>query len=136
MTLRRLLVLSALVCPLSLAFGPAARAADINGAWAHDKASCNQIYVKRNGQISFTEDADLHGTGFIIEANRIRGKLATCSIKKRKDDGSTVHLIATCSTDVAVETIQFSLKIDSDSQITRLYPGVPELDTPYQRCPL
>ena len=78
--------------------------------------------------------ADVYGSGFIYEKNRLRGKIATCAIVAQKEDGDILHLISTCSTDVALETVQLSLRIDNANQITRFFPGVPELKTEYYRC--
>jgi hypothetical protein len=115
---------------------PAVKAADLNGAWANDVSICNKIFEKKDGTISMTRDSDMHGSGFIIDGNQIRGKVATCTIKSRKEDGSLLQLVATCSTDVALSTVQFSLKIDSENQMTRVFPGIPEMQMPYVRCPL
>jgi hypothetical protein len=115
---------------------PAANAFDLDGAWANDVSICNKIFEKKNNTISMTRDSDMHGSGFIIAGNQIRGKVATCTIKSRKEDGSILQLVATCSTDVALSTVQFSLKIDNENQMTRVFPGIPEMAMPYVRCPL
>jgi hypothetical protein len=111
-----------------------AHATDIDGVWASDARSCNRIYVKANNRISFAKDSDLHGSGFIIEKDRIRGKMANCSIKLRKEKATRVELIATCSTDIAVETVQFSLRIEGPNKVIREFPGIPEMAIPYERC--
>ena len=111
-------------------------AADLTGAWASDAKACDKIFVKRNGNIAIANDADLYGSGFIIEQNRIRGKIAACDIIARKEDGTVTHLVAKCATDIAFQDVQFSLKLDNENKITRLYPGVPELSVSYFRCPL
>jgi hypothetical protein len=115
---------------------PAAHAVDLNGAWANDVAACDKIFEKKNNTVSMTRDSDMHGSGFIIDGNQIRGKVATCTVKSRKEDGAMLHLIASCSTDVALSTVEMSLKIDSENQITRVFPGIPEMQMPYVRCPL
>ena len=120
----------------ALLVSPTAKAADLNGAWANDTAVCNKIFEKKNNNISITRDSDQYGSGFIISGNQIRGKIATCAVKSRKEDGAMLHLIASCSTDVALSTVQLSFKIDSDNQITRVFPGLPEMQMSYVRCPL
>jgi hypothetical protein len=120
----------------ALLVSPTAKAVDLNGAWANDMAVCNKIFERKNNTISMTRDSDMHGSGFIIAGNEIRGKVATCTIKSRKEDGSILQLVATCSSDVALSTVQFSLQIDSENQMTRVYPGIPEMAMPYVRCPL
>jgi hypothetical protein len=120
----------------SLTLGFRAEAVDLTGAWATDATACKKIFSGSAGNLSFTEDADVYGSGFIYEKNRLRGKTATCAIVARKEDGDVLHLVSTCSTDVALETVQFTLRIDNANQITRLFPGLPELQTAYYRCSL
>jgi hypothetical protein len=114
----------------------AANAVDLNGAWANNASVCNKIFEKKNKTISITRDSDMHGSGFIIDGDRIRGKVATCTVKSRKEDGAMLHLVTSCSTDVALSTVQISLKIDSENQMTRVFPGIPEMQVIYVRCPL
>ena len=114
----------------------ASHAADLTGAWANDAQACDKIFVKRNGTIEITKDSDAFGSGFVIEQNRIKGKIATCNIIAHKEDGAITHLVAKCATDIAFENVQFSLKLDNENKMTRLYPGLPELSVSYFRCPL
>jgi len=112
----------------------AAQARDLTGAWVTDAAACKKIFTGSGSKLSFAKDADVYGSGFVYEKNRLKGKIATCLIKTQKEDGDVVHLITSCSTDVALATVQFSLRIDNENQITRLFPGMPELKTEYYRC--
>lgn len=109
-------------------------AADIQGAWATDTGACSKIFHKTGDRISFTKDADLHGSGFIVDGNRLRGKMASCNITRRKQDGSVLNLIANCSTEIAIETMQLSLKFIDDNKVSRLFPGMPDMEVTYQRC--
>jgi hypothetical protein len=131
-TLARLVIVYGCCLP----FNATAEPASIEGAWASTRDVCDKVFVKGRDGISLTKDADMYGSGFVIDGNRIRGKMANCSIKMRKQDGNTVHLIAACSTDIAVETLQFTIDIVDNNKITRVYPGIPELSTPYERCPM
>ena len=128
----RTLVISSAVF---LLFSSSAHSIEFNGAWANDPSICDKIFVKQNAKLAMTKDADNYGSGFIVDGNQIRGKLASCNIKSRKEDAGLVHLITSCSTDVALQTVQMSFKIDSENQITRIFPGVPEMATSYTRCP-
>jgi len=114
---------------------PVANAADVNGAWASNLEVCNKVFVKTAGRVAFTKNADLHGSGFIIDGNGVRGKLANCKIKTRKQDGNLVRLIASCATDVMLSDIELTLKVIDDNKIARVFEGMPELETPYYRCP-
>jgi hypothetical protein len=136
MVIRRLSTAMFTVLVGWLLFSPTANAANFSGPWATDASACKNIFVRIGGTVSFAKDSDFYGSGFIIEPNRIRGKMATCTIKLRKEDGAVTNFIAVCSTDIALQTVQFSLKIDDENTITRLYPGVPALATKYYRCSL
>jgi hypothetical protein len=123
----------------ALAIGPGflvapARAVELNGAWASDPSLCGKIFVKNGSQVGFGPLSDLYGSGFVIEGNRIRGKIASCIIKSRKEDGATVHLTASCSTNVAVEEMEFSLKIIDDNTLGRIYPGMLAMQVNFHRC--
>jgi hypothetical protein len=113
---------------------PETQAAEIEGAWATNQEACSKIFAKQGSQLRMTADADRFGSGLIIEGNRIRGKVATCTIKTRKQEGPTLHLLMVCSTDVALQNVQFSVKMEGADRLIRIYPGIPELDTPYHRC--
>ena len=117
-----------------LGIGVAAEARDLRGAWVTDESTCKKVFAGEGTKLAFAKDADVYGSGFIYEGNRLRGKNASCAIKTQKQDGEVLHLLALCANDVTFGTVQFSLKIHDDNQITRLYPGLSELDTKYYRC--
>jgi hypothetical protein len=117
-----------------LAFGPGAHALELDGAWANDKAVCSKVFVRRGNRISVSKKADLYGSGFVVKDNRISGNIATCTIKARKEDGAVLHLLTSCSTDVALQDVQFSVRSENENTITRIFPGMPELDRTYYRC--
>ena len=128
----KLLFTGLLVCQT----GISVQAADLTGVWADNASACGKVFVKKGNTISFARDADMHGSGLIFEKNRVRGKIATCSIKSQKQDGNMIHMITVCSTDVALQNVQFSVKVDGDNAITRIFPGIPELQMNYTRCSL
>jgi hypothetical protein len=122
---------------LSLALGaPAARAADISGAWATDVRVCDKIFQKRGNVLTLANRSDTLGGGFIIDGTAIRGKTANCKIKNKKEDGDVVYLIATCATDIMLSDVEMALKIIDKDKVSRFFPGLPEVETPYYyRCP-
>jgi hypothetical protein len=134
MTMFRTPIVFLTVVTGSILFGAASHAADLTAAWATDAAACNKVFVKNGGAISFANNSDFFGSGIIIEKNRIRGKMAVCDIKSRKEDGAVMNLILVCAGDALITNMQFSLKIDDDNRITRIFPGTPELNTSYFRC--
>jgi hypothetical protein len=88
------------------------------------------VFTGEGTKLRIAKDADIYGSGFIYENNRLRGKNASCVIKTQKQDGDVLHLVTLCTNDVTLGTVQFSLRIE----ITRFFPGVSELDTKYYRC--
>jgi hypothetical protein len=119
----------------SMIFVEVAQASDFDGAWANNSEACNRLYIKKTGRTSFVRNADMYGSGFIIDGNQIRGKMARCKVTMVKRDGDVAHLVAACSTDIAVETVQFTVKIVDRDRMIRTFPGIPELDATYVRCP-
>ena len=88
----------------------------------------------RSSQIGFTAFSEQHGGGFIVEADRLRGKFASCKIKSRKEDGQIVNIIAGCATDIMLSNVQFSLKVLEPNKISRVFPGIMDMEISYYRC--
>ncbi len=109
---------------------------DLNGSWVTDGSACGKVFVKNGGAISFQKDSDQFGGGFIIEGNKVRGQMQTCTIKTRKEDGNVIHMIAACASDIMASNIQFSAKVIDDNTIARIFPGMPELSMNFSRCPM
>lgn len=123
---------------LALAGPRHACAVELIGAWAPDADKCDKVFARRGRarQIDFTEFSSLHGGGFIIEADQLRGKFAKCKIKTRKQEGEGLNLIAACATDIMLSNVQFVLKVVDDDNITRLFPGIEGMEVKYHRCRL
>jgi hypothetical protein len=115
-----------------------AGAVDLAGAWATSADECPNVFVRRGRakQIEFAALSDQHGGGFIVEADRLRGKFARCKIKSRKEDGDIVNIIAGCATDIMLSNVQFSLKILEPNKISRIFPGIEDMAISYHRCPI
>jgi len=125
------------ICAASwAAFGSPALATDLNGSWATDASVCNKVFVKKGDTISFVQDSDQYGGGFILEGNKVRGQMQTCTIRTRKEDGNMVHFLAACASDIMASNIQFSARVIDDNTIARIFPGMgDELSIKYSRCP-
>ena len=119
-----------------MAFGNPAFAVDLNGQWATDTSVCNKVFAKKGDTISFAQDSDQYGGGFILEGNKVRGQLQTCIIKARKEEGNLVNFIAACASDIMASNVQFSARIIDDNTIMRIFPGMgDDLGMKYSRCP-
>ena len=115
-----------------------AGAIDLSGAWATSADECRNVFVRRGRakQIEFAALSDQHGGGFIVEADRLRGKFARCKIKTKKEDGDTVNIVAGCATDIMLSNVQFSLKMLEPNKISRIFPGIEDMAISYHRCPI
>ncbi len=126
-----------LVCAIFILCSVSAHAFDLTGNWTTDERNCDKVFVKKNNKVSMARNADVFGGGFIVEGNQIRGQASTCKITSRKEENGVLHLIAECSTDVAVlGTQELSAKINNDNQMTRIFPWFPEMGATYFRCVL
>jgi hypothetical protein len=131
---RRSLGIPAVLAALLSVVAPS-HAIDLNGPWSSDPSLCDKIFIKKGKQVAFAPLSDLYGSGFIIDGNRIRGKVARCTIKSRKEDGDAVLLSATCSTIIAPQDLEFSLKRVDDNTVARLIPGSSAMRVDFHRCP-
>jgi hypothetical protein len=113
-----------------------ARAADLAGAWATNADECRNVFVRKGkvNRITFAPMSEVHGRGFIIEPNRLVGRFAKCTIKARKDDGEVTNVVAGCSTDIMLSTVQYELKLIDAGKIARIFPGVEDMAVHYYRC--
>jgi hypothetical protein len=135
MKIARLVVVT--ICAASwTALADTVSAADLNGSWATDASVCNKVFVKKGERISFTQDSDEYGGGFILEGNNVRGQQQTCTIKARKEKDNVIHMIAACASGIMASNIQFSAKVIDDNTIARIFPEMgDELSIKYSRCP-
>jgi hypothetical protein len=117
-----------------IGIGSPAKAFELNGSWATAPSACSQVFIKKDGAISFRQDSDQYGGGFVIEGNKIRGQMQTCNISRRREDGNVIHLVAMCATDIMASNVQLSAKIIDDNTIARIFPGMPEFTLSYSRC--
>ncbi len=123
---------------VALAMPGHASAVQLAGAWASEADQCDKVFARRGraGQIGFAEFSGVHGGGFIIDADQLKGKFAKCRIKARREDGQGLNLIAACTTDIMLSNVQFVLKVIDDDTIARTFPGMEDMEVKYHRCRL
>ena len=92
------------------------------------------MFRKKGRQLSFARGLNPYGNGFIIDGNQIRGRIAKCTIKARREQDAIINLIAVCSTDIAIDTMQFRLRIEGENRIVREFAGMPDMEIAYERC--
>jgi len=111
------------------------QAADLNGAWTVDTASCNKVFTKENNKVAFTPDADLHAGGLIVQGKQITGTFQKCTVKSLHNDGTNVKVIASCSDGVSVSDVAFDVKISGENNITLSSKEPVPIEMHYVRCP-
>jgi hypothetical protein len=119
-----------------IVLGSPASAFELSGTWATSSSACNQVFIKKDGAIAFRQDSDQYGGGFILEGDRVRGQMQTCTINRRRVEGNVIHMVAKCADDIMTSNVQFSAKIIDDNTIARIFPGMPEFTLSYSRCPM
>jgi hypothetical protein len=129
-------LLGAVLLGTALMLPVQAHAFELSGAWATETDLCGRVFTKKGNQVVFAELSDLFGSGFVIEGNRIRGKIARCTITSRKQEGDSLELAATCATSIMTQSVRFSLKVIDDNNLTRLFPDIPGMTLKYTRCAL
>lgn len=132
----RLALLGAALLGTALMLAVQANAFELSGAWATDTDLCSRVFTKKGNQVVFAELSDLFGSGFVIEGNRVRGKIAHCTITSRKQEGDSLELAAACATSIMTQSVRFSLKVIDDNNLTRLFPDIPGMTLKYTRCAL
>ena len=126
-----LVLLVLVVAPLA-----STQAADLNGAWTVDTASCGQVFTKENNKLAFKPDADLNAGGLIVQGKQITGTFQKCTVKSLHDDGSNMKVIAACSDGVSVSDVAFDVKISGENNITLSSKEPVPVEMRYVRCPL
>jgi hypothetical protein len=112
------------------------QAADLNGAWTIDTASCGEVFTKENNKLAFKQNADVHAGGFIVQGRQVTGTFQKCTLKSLHDDGSDVKVIASCSDGVSVSDVTFDLKFSGENKITLSSKEPVPVQMPYVRCSL
>ena len=124
-----------LFCCIGMLFVASAHATEVKGVWiknvgnwAKRESICQRALAKRNNEIIVNE----HDV-FVVKDNEIIGVSATCKIKSRKDDGNFIRLLTDCPAEIGEN--QFVFRVESPNKITRIFPGMPQKNTAYFRCP-
>jgi hypothetical protein len=113
-----------------------ANAFELAGAWATSADQCPKVFARkgRANQLSFTNFSGLHGGGFIVESDRLKGKSESCLVKSTKESGQTINLVVACASGIMLSNVQFFLKVIDDNTISREFPGIEGMDVKYYRC--
>jgi hypothetical protein len=126
--------LAVLTLSSSLSLTPGAWAADLNGAWAQDPTVCSKVFRKDGNKILFTSNAELYGSGVLIEGKQATGSFQKCRIKSTRTDGDVLHVLAACSTGVLVSDTEVTVKVVDENNITLTLDGSDPIEHSLVRC--
>ncbi|WP_050403186.1 hypothetical protein [Bradyrhizobium embrapense] len=110
------------------------QAGNLDGAWAMDASTCNDIFTKVNNKLAFKQNADLHAGGLIVQGKQITGTFQKCTVKSMHDDGQNVRMVAACSDGIAISDVTFDVKLSGENTITLSSKEPVPVETPYVRC--
>ena len=132
---RRLPAITVLLAGAAILLPVPAHAIDFTGAWASQGDLCKLVFTKKGKTLAFAELSDLYGSGIIFEGNRIRGKVARCTIASKKESGDNLQLTADCATSIMHhQNVDFLLKTIDDNNIARILPNIENMEVKYTRC--
>jgi len=134
--LRNLFLATAIAAGSALLSSQEVSAFELTGAWATSADQCSKVFVRkgRANQVTFTNFSGVYGGGFIAEANRLRGKFESCTLKSRKESSQTINLVVACASGIMLSNVQFFLKVIDDDTISRDFPGMEGMEVKYHRC--
>lgn len=132
----RSIALSALAAtPLLLAAGLASASADrLQGAWVGDAATCDQVFAKQKGRLTFKKQKGDVWSGFIVNGKHISGVRSTCDLVSSKQKGDVSTFLLSCKDAIAFDTMTLSVRFRDDNTIVRFDPDFPEVELLYNRC--
>jgi hypothetical protein len=134
MPLRTLLV-AATIAAGTVGVAVPGHAADLTGAWVTDLQACAKVFNGAGGNAKFRPDSDMFGSGFVIDGKRVRGRTVSCTITKTQENNGITNMLASCATEIMLQNVQFSVKVEEENKITRIFPGIDGMNLTYYRCP-
>jgi hypothetical protein len=128
-------IIQGIVCGGILVAAIPAAAVDLTGAWVTDLDACAKVFNGAGGKATFRRDSDMFGSGFVIDGKRVRGRTVNCTINKTQEKDGITHMLASCATEIMLQNVQFSAKVEDDNKLTRIFPGIDGMSLTYYRCP-
>ncbi|HEV7334385.1 MAG TPA: hypothetical protein VGO06_00335 [Bosea sp. (in: a-proteobacteria)] len=106
----------------------------LQGAWATNAATCDQVFTKRTGRLVFNKNSAEGWSGFIATGKHIRSPNASCDVISSKQKGDVLTFLLGCESEIIFENVSVSVRFKPDGGLVRFDPEFPEVETPYHRC--
>ena len=137
-SLRNLSLAAAVSLCFTLPSPQQANAFELAGAWATSADQCGKVFTRkgRANKVGFTNFSGVHGGGFIVESDRLKGKSESCLVKSRNESAQTINLVVACASGIMLSNVQFSLKLIEPGKLLRTFPGMQDVEINYYRCPI
>lgn len=94
-------------------------AADLQGAWVEQGASCADVFESRNGKLAFRRPVDAFAPAFIIAGKKLRTPLATCNFVKASSGSDRANISLSCANAVSVDSVQLVLTLKEPGVLIR-----------------
>jgi hypothetical protein len=79
-------------------------------------------------------NAELYGSGVLIEGKQATGSFQKCRIKSTRADGNVLHILAACSTGVMVSDTEVTVRVVDENNITLTLVGPDPIEHSLVRC--
>ena len=135
--LRNLVLATAISLRFTLLSPQRANAFELAGALVTSADQCGKVFTRKgraNKVPALRISPGVHGGGFIVESDCLKGKFQSCLVKSRKESSQTINLVVACASGVMLSNVQFFLKVIDDNSISREFPGMEGMDVKYYRC--
>lgn len=106
----------------------------LNGAWAQDRAECQELFSRSGKTIAFRTPVNAFAQAFIIQERRLTTPQASCRIKGVKKSGDRRTLALSCTTSVASSEIPAILAPAADGTLRRYLNHADKHGSRYERC--
>lgn len=124
----------AILGPESLVWSASTGVESIQGAWAQQGLSCQEVFTTTRRGTSFRQPARLFDDAFIIKGRRLRTPGASCSIQSISAVGDRLRLSLSCATSVAVDPVKAQLSPGQDGSLIRYGGDSDPVGNKYIRC--
>ncbi len=139
-TLRRTVVLRAIVILMLAAEGGVAHSATINpalvGAWTPSLAECSRLFTRTGRGITFKQPVDKFAQAAIIRPTQVEGPSSVCRVLKVSRANETISAATECRDTVGYLPMEITIKIQSPRQIIYSATGGEALNVTYLKCPM
>lgn len=130
----RTVVLTVLAVLGTMGIAQGAAIKELQGAWALDGSSCDDIFKKVGKKIEFKDRIAPTSTGLLFTGNKVAGPMAICTITQVRKKSSRWSAYLSCETSMVVEELTIGFDLPSSSHLRRFDLFGADPYATYQKC--